>query len=559
MPWTNAVSIRRIRLITGWILFAFVSMHFGNHALGLISIGAMEAGREWFNLVWGDPYGTALFYTALTVHFSLALQTLYRRRTLRMPAREAMQLVLGLGLPLLLIPHIVGVRFGPIATGHYPDYGWVVKSLWDSWIASARQVLALLVAWTHGCLGLWFWLRPRDWFARYAPLFYAGALLVPVLAVLGFTSAGKDIADGLYTATIYPASVEGARLAGAASDALYGTCLGAIALVLLVRALTRHHGLQRGFRVTYPDGRVIAVPSGSSVLEASRMGLIPHLAVCGGKGRCSTCRVRVVHGLSRQPAASAEERATLDRIRAPEDVRLACQLRPVGDVSVAPVMPAGDLPQISATNEVRSAGSERRIAVLFCDIRGFTQMTERRLPFDTVFLLNRYFAAVGEAIESSGGYIDKFIGDGAMALFGLGKTQDEACADAILAAARIARAVEALDKSLTRELDGQRLRIAMGLHTGPAIVGRMGYGRAINLTVVGDTINTASRLEGVAKLHDADLVMSLDLARRGGLAEDAGERQEVEIRGRVAPLDVVIASDARAIDKMLVRAVAGAA
>ena len=554
MHWTTALTPRRVRLVTGWILFGFVLSHFLNHALGLISIEAMEAGRWWFNLVWGDPHGTLLFYGALSIHFSLALQTLYHRRTLRMPGREALQLGLGLGLPLLLIPHIVGIRYGPIATGHYLDYGWVVQNLWNNGFSGVRQAVALVVAWVHGCLGLWFWLRPRDAFARFAPLFYAGALLVPVLALLGFTSAGKDVADGLYKVTTYPASAEGVRRAAEASDALYAACIGAILVVLLARALTRHRGLQHGFRVTYPDGRVVAVPSGSSVLEASRIGLIPHLAVCGGKGRCSTCRVRVVSGLSRQPSAGAEERATLDRIRAPDDVRLACQLRPVSDVAVAQVLSAADLQTLGATYELRSAGSERRIAVLFCDIRGFTRMTERRLPYDTVFLLNRYFAAVGEAIESSGGYIDKFIGDGAMALFGLGKPQDEACADALLAAARIARAVEALDRSLSRELDGQRLRIAMGLHTGPAIVGRMGYGRAVNLTVVGDTINTASRLEGVAKLHDADLVMSLDLARRGGLAETAGERREVEIRGRAAPLDVVIAADARRLDDLVGRA-----
>ncbi|RYE73717.1 MAG: adenylate/guanylate cyclase domain-containing protein, partial [Hyphomicrobiales bacterium] len=155
MPWRSQLSTRRVRLVTGWILFAFVAMHLLNHALGLISIGAMERGRGWFNLVWGNLVGTLLFYGSLAVHFALALQALYRRRTLRMPAREALHLVLGIGLPLLLIPHIVALRIAPISTGHFLDYGRVVHSLWNNPVAGWRQVAALLVAWTHGCLGLW--------------------------------------------------------------------------------------------------------------------------------------------------------------------------------------------------------------------------------------------------------------------------------------------------------------------------------------------------------------------------------------------------------------------
>ncbi|GGD02170.1 adenylate/guanylate cyclase domain-containing protein [Aureimonas glaciei] len=549
--WTE----RRIRLVTGLVLFAFIALHFANHALGLVSLTAMEEGEKWFGRIWGGGPMRALFYVALMVHFALALHALYKRRTLRMPMREAMQILFGLGLPLLIIPHVLAVGLAEQTTGHDADYAHVVHALWAAPANALQQVAALVVAWVHGCLGLWFWLRFRPWFPRIALPAFTIALLVPVLSILGFVAAGKEIGSGLVTVVRHPATPAGAALAAQASLAVHALYFGAIAATLLARALKQRRGLLSGFRVTYPEGQVIAVPIGTSVLEASRIGGIPHVAVCGGKGRCSTCRVRVIEGQGALPPPHAAERTTLERIDAPSDIRLACQLRPTANLRVAPVVTA-ELPRLDggATLAWR-AGAERSIVVLFCDLRGFTAMTERRLPFDTVFLLNRFFAAVGEAVESSDGYLDKFIGDGALALFGLGKPQDAACADALIAAARIARAADALNRTLAQELGGARIRVAIGLHTGAAIVGHMGYGRAASLTVVGDTINTASRLETVAKEHDAELVVSVELAERGGLPLKAGKRKIVAIRGRSAPLDVLVVTDARRLDEKM--AVAG--
>src|SRR3989442_4553957 len=104
------VTLRRLHAITGLLLFTYVITHLTNHALGLISLEAMEAGRWWFLALWRNPVGTLALYGALLTHFMLALVSLYRRRHLRMPAWEATQLVLGLALPPLLVSHIVGTR-----------------------------------------------------------------------------------------------------------------------------------------------------------------------------------------------------------------------------------------------------------------------------------------------------------------------------------------------------------------------------------------------------------------------------------------------------------------
>lgn len=188
-----------------------------------------------------------------------------------------------------------------------------------------------------------------------------------------------------------------------------------------------------------------------------------HVSVCGGRGRCSTCRVRVIEGLVGQPAPEAAELATLSRIGAPENVRLACQFRPTHNVTVVPILDTDSLGIKTQLARQNGGGRERRVAVLFCDLRDFTRIAEHKLPYDTVFLLNSYFEMVGEAVEGSGGVIDKFIGDGALAIFGLKTPLPEACRQALTAAARLSDGIRALNLTFEDELE-QPLRLAIGLH-----------------------------------------------------------------------------------------------
>jgi adenylate cyclase len=227
--------------------------------------------------------------------------------------------------------------------------------------------------------------------------------------------------------------------------------------------------------IRYPGGETIEVPRGFTVLEASRLGGIPHYSVCGGKGQCSTCRVQVIDGHASLPLPDAIEQKTLARIGAAPDVRLACQLRPTHDVTVMPMLVPMEEAAIPTFTQAASPGREREIVVLFCDIRHFTTLTEARLPFDIVFLLNRYFSIVGRVIEAQGGRIDKFIGDGVMALFGLGTTPENACRQSLRAAAAIVAEIDKLAAELADELS-MPLQVAIGIHSGRAVVGSMGYG-----------------------------------------------------------------------------------
>ncbi|AGS24666.1 adenylate/guanylate cyclase domain-containing protein [Rhizobium etli] len=543
-------SIRRARLGSGLVIFIFVLLHLSNHALGLISLAAADKARYLFLAIWRNPLGTTVFYASVLIHMGLVLRAIYMRRSLVMPKGETAQLVLGLLIPLLLIDHVIGTRIAHELYGYIDDYETVVEQLWIKNPANgARQVVGVLAVWFHGCIGIHFWLRYRPWYAGSAPLLLALAILVPVLSVLGFVQMGRTLADPSYQLATNPYEVNlnahylhdpevRARIA-AVRAGLYGAFSASLLLVVVARARRRLKERLDQVAVHYPGGEVIRVPRGFTVLEASRLGGLPHYSVCGGKGQCSTCRVQILGDYESLPAPDKMEQTTLKRINAGPDVRLACQLRPDRDVAVAPLLVPAVETALPANSQETSPGREREIAVLFVDIRHFTTLTETRLPFDVVFLLNRYFAIIGKAVEQAGGRLDKFIGDGAMALFGLNTAPEEACRQALKAAAAIVTEIEKLADELADELV-LPLRIAIGIHTGPAVIGTMGYGRVRSMTAIGDTVNVASRLESAAKEFEAAIVISQPVAARSG-ADLAGiESHEISVRGRALPLKVYV-------------------
>lgn len=476
-------------------------------------------------------------YGSLLVHAGLALRAIYRRRTLKMPAREWFQLGLGLAFPLLIAEHIAGTRGFGMTTGMNITYAFVAQALWvETPEVGIKQAIALVVVWAHGCIGLHFWLRYRDWYTRWMPLLLSAALLVPVLSLLALASAGRE--TELANAPLFPIGMDrtvilhGVAWKDRFTAGATWLFIAAVAIVFTARFVRQRFEWRNLVEIRYGDGRTVRIPRGHSVLEASRLGGIPHYSICGGKGRCSTCRVQVLTGLDAAPPPEQIERVTLKRIHAPADVRLACQLRPQTPITVVPILSAG----MSGDIQV-AAGREREIAVLFCDIRGFTAIADSRLPFDTVFLLNRYFAVVGQAVERAGGQMDKFIGDGAMALFGINTGREEACRQSLRAAGQILSDLERLGREVAGEIPIP-LRVAIGIHAGPAIIGSMGYGSVMHVTAIGDTVNVASRLETAAKDLDAALVVSETVAELSGIDLDRFETRRIDIRGSTRPLAV---------------------
>jgi adenylate cyclase len=537
-------------------MLAYVTMHLLNHAVGLISLKAMEDVLWYVFRIWTNRPAQVLLYGSFLIHYALALSALWQRRTLRLRLAEAAQLVLGFAIPLLLVRHVVGTRISD--SFFHTDIGYYAYLLWIFFVRSPGhgylQMLVLVVAWAHAMIGLHFWLRVRPWYGRLQPLASIVAVLVPVLSLLGMIEAGRQLvelaADPGWAANAFAnlrlPSPEAARALAHITDVLTWIFAGAVVAVLLARLVRRAWQRRRGLvRIRYPDGRSVEVVPGTSVLEASRLAGIPHAHVCGGRGRCSTCRVRVRAELHSINPPSEDERRVLRRIGATSNVRLACQLRPRGAVEVTPLLPPFAHAADGRRRVDSAQGSEREIAILFADIRGFTSLAEGRLPYDVVFVLNRYFMAMGNAVEAAGGRVDKFIGDGVMALFGIESDARAASRSALHAARLMSERLGELNGSLRGELD-QPLRIGIGIHIGPTIIGEMGYGSAIAMTAIGDAVNTASRLETLTKTYGCQLVVSEETVLRAGLDLSAFPRYEIEIRGKrdmLAVRTVASASD----------------
>jgi adenylate cyclase len=557
----SAWYIRRLRLAAALVLLTYVVLHFINHSLGLVSLAAMETARWWFLALWRSWPGTVLLYGAIVVHGILALWLLYQRRSLRMPAWEAFQYGLGLTVPVLLAAHVTGTRIAGWLVGADDPYARVVLSLWVLMPHDGvRQTLAITVVWLHACIGVHYWLRFRRWYPRAQPWLFAFALLLPVLALLGFVSAGREVAalartpgwmPALVAATHAPDKAEAARLL-AIRQGFLRAYLGALVVVILARGVRRLYERRRSMRVAYTSGPIVTAPVGFTILEASRLGRVPHASVCGGRGRCSTCRVRVVRGLDALPAPSEAEQRVLARVNAPPDVRLACQARPTRDVTVTRLVP----PTIDAGSALAPdarQGRERELAVLFADLRGFTRMAEHKLPYDVVFFLNRYFATVGTAITGAGGVTNQFTGDGVMALFGIDDGAAVGSRQALAAAQAMVEGMTRLNAELTGELKAP-LRIGIGIHAGPGVVGWMGWGESFYLTAVGDTVHVAARLEQATKDYQAELVVSDDVARHAGVDLTAFPAHSLEVRNRTEPVAVRVIAHVAELRPLLVPA-----
>lgn len=333
---------QRLRLLSGLILFAFATSHFLNHALGLVSLEVMHDMQQLRTAITRSVAGTFIMSAALVTHIALSLTKMARRNTWRMPVWEGAQIALGLAIPFFLLPHIVNTRIAHQFFGVEDSYLYELVRLWPE--SALVQLLLLVTVWAHGCLGLHYWLRLSEPYRSIAPVFLAIAIAVPVLAFAGFAVAGRTVSDimsdpealaALKSRSNWPGVEDGAALAwlrATARMAFYALLIGVIGVAIVLHLSRR--ALGRRVRVHFSGASTVVTPPGKTLLELSRAAGLAHASVCGGRGRCSTCRVRVDDGLDRLPPAVGAEAVTLTSIGAPSNVRLACQIRPATDLTV---------------------------------------------------------------------------------------------------------------------------------------------------------------------------------------------------------------------------------
>ena len=533
--WTT-----RIRIASGLVLFIFAFFHFFNIGLGLLSSEWAESFQTGRQYVTRSLPGEIILYTAIMAHVGLSILSLARRRTLKMPIWEAAQITLGLLVPILLIKHIVHTRVAYQMFGVNDDLGYISVLLWNT-ADGAWQAVLLLVVWVHGCMGLHFWLRVTKWWKKWLTVMTGVAVLVPAFALAGFLSEGRRMLELFVEFETrapemerfnWPSPGQFNTLISLADNLLIGfwAILAASALYFVGQKLTsRRHSV----RIRYVDGPEVSSAKGPTLLEISRANGIPHTALCGGRGRCTTCRVVVEQGGELLHPPSEAEARSLAAVNAPPNARLACQIKPTDPMTVFRVFrPDGKRGRAHA-----SQGSEERLAVLFMDMRGFTARTTGQLPYDVVFLLNRFFDAVVPSITGAGGSIDKYLGDGLMAVF---ESSDEAASAraALKAAAGISSALITFNRTLAAE-GVASVAIGIGIHLGDVVMGEIGAAGNAPRTLIGDTVNTASRLESKTKELKVELLVSEPLLLAAGHDTSALDLVTPELRGVTKPLNVL--------------------
>jgi len=289
-------------------------------------------------------------------------------------------------------------------------------------------------------------------------------------------------------------------------------------------------------RISYAiDKRTAPIAADETILQASLRAGVHHAHACGGNARCSTCRVQIIEGLDRCAPRNDRERRLADRLRFAPEVRLACQTTVSGDVKIRRlVLDQTDVDlvdqQQASPTDIAPIGEERCLAIMFADVRGFTPFAEPLLPYDVVHALNRYYDEMGRVIAEHDGHIDNYMGDGLLAVFGMGEGAG-AARHAVAAARGMIAAVERL-KPYFESVYGRSFGIGIGIHYGDVIVGAVGAAGRRRVTIVGDAVNLAARIEAATKTVGARVLISTATRDQLGNAAGAWTAHRVALPGK---------------------------
>jgi class 3 adenylate cyclase len=284
-----------------------------------------------------------------------------------------------------------------------------------------------------------------------------------------------------------------------------------------------------------PDEIDLPFEGEANALQVLVDGGLPIAHLCGGRARCTTCRVWVSEGLSNVSARTMNEAAMAEKLELPDQVRLACQMTLTESLSIRRlVLDETDEildSQLGKSGPSGPSGREVEVAVLFTDVIGYTNMAEVLPPYDIVHLVNRFFIRATEAINENAGVVDNYMGDAILALFGLHGEDDPA-----MCAVRSGFAVLQAAKTLsgyTERAYGISFGVRVGIDYGEVVYGTMGAGASSRETVIGDTVNVASRLEAANKTTGTDMLVSQSVYDMTRERVVFGDRHELELKGKL--------------------------
>ena len=545
--------IRQLRIYTGSLLFFYALTHLLNHSVNVVSIETADFVREnYFHLIWKNPVAYFLLYASLAIHIILGFYSILTKKSFKITGREWIQILFPVLALLVLLQHIAG---GFLLTRFEVDIKYsllyaLLSSDPNELVAGAVLFsLMVIFIWVHGVIGIHGLLKFNfKSYQRYMFGFKFIYWFVPIGAVLGFIAGLRETSvlatienlkgNENFIMSFFGAIPQEAFAYIAPVEPLvmnnYPVFVLAV-LVLCILNVVRARYFGR-VKISYPGGNEFSVPRGTTILEASRLAGIPHVSVCGGKGRCTTCRVKVVSGIEDVSEPNAHEARVIKRLGLDADVRLACQLKPSKNLSVIPLINP-ETKEIKTRSPVGLSGKEKETVVVFIDLREFTKLSEKKLPYDVVYILNKYYSVCGEIIESNKGRLDKFIGDGIMAIFDGSENSSENCKNSIKTAQMISNAIKDLNIEMKSDFS-EELRFGIGIHVGNTIVGMMGYGQTVSETVVGDNVNVAARLEELNKKYGSELVVSKDVLVAANINTNQFTNEKIKIRGRKEELEI---------------------
>jgi len=556
----RAVTTQNIRLVSGLILFAFAAAHFFNHAVGLFSLEAMDEVQEWRLAVTRSWPGMIVLAAALLAHAGLAFTNTIQRGSWHLPAWQLTQLITGFAIPLLLLPHIIETHVAHALFGVQDSYLYALGLMWPN--AAWIQTTLLLLVWIHGCVGLHHWLRFHGWYRRAQPLLIVLAVAVPMVALMGFMVSGRAVSalladpgmtERMRQVTHWPSELDTKWLGlfQTSAQIAFAALLVAGATIIVFRHIATFAAPK--VAIAFTGGATVQAAVGPTLLEIISNNNLSHLPDCGGRARCGLCRVRVEEGADTLPPPDDTERAALTHLRAADNVRLACQIRPVSALTVTR-LGGGDEGRGEPAALVEAQGERRAVCLVHVRIGSIATIVRDRLPSEVVFMMNEIFGAIGAAVESHAGRIDRFLGDGVLAVFGEQHGPDEGCRAALQAIGAIDVAMDRVNEKIAAEI-GRPVELAIGADVGEIVIGRLQMGRMAQFAVLGLGTERPARMAEFAETKGWQLAMSGDVAKRAGLLDIdgmarenlAGAEQGGDVVGLRRARDIVLDAGAQSV------------
>jgi len=294
--------------------------------------------------------------------------------------------------------------------------------------------------------------------------------------------------------------------------------------------------------VEFLGEKTVVVEPGQSLLKASLSAGIPHFHACGGKAKCSTCRVLVLEGNQHLNKPNGAETRLKSKIGLPDAVRLACQTQVSGPVKVERMLrDESDIQSVIQIDDknpkkfkLRSLGLEKHLVLFFLDIRNFTAFVETHPPFDVIYTMRKIFASFNEIIVKNHGEVVEAAGDEIYAIFGRSSVGNSSADNAISAGLKILDALEHLNKTYYAILQ-KEMQVGIGIHSGSVVLGEIDLGGKTKVSTVGLAINIASRIQKYTKKLNNNLLVSNEVIKESSIKVNA-KPTEVNLEGVTSPI-----------------------